>query len=763
MESKVIFRDFQEQQAADHNDLQAYARKSFDDIVHDAITASRRYSGFFTQKTAQAEVQTAPGRFYDVDGGVYALGTTTVQSMVQYLAATSKRIVTIAAYGVENETDTQERDFLTDADTGATEPRAVATTLSRNAVIAFVQGAESGEPSPPVLAATQVRIADVLVDTIQVVSVTMFPQNAVTTIEAIDQRVDVTEAFDAMIGPRVSSLASDLADLANRLNQASLRTDMSNIYLDLARVKATLRFPAAASNYGTDFFLDNSLSDITDSFAQGYDCKVEMGLRFSDANANEFEISLFSANDQNAQVINGVLLPKHTDEVKFQTGAYSSDLGIAQYGYQTVTMKQGYLSRSRLRYGSSYAVCSNSAMWNTGGTNAVPSSVENLYDFGTTEFTAVSAINWIFDGSTFQHEYYYAQNYWYDTWKEPYMYAVTTDHVLTGAFVWQSWLQSNDIWMTKLGIYITVKAAAEDIHLAVCELVAGVPDLSKTIMTITLAAADIVIGWNRIATPYTFLRRGSRYAVVALSNANHRIGIADGQGFLNGTFGYSTDGAYFQGDLTKDMMLEVWGARFNAAQVQIEFAPINLDGGFRDVDILAEMWVPDSCQLLWEMRPSGVGDWQPLLVDNAAVLATAPPLAQFRGRFVGTTDMAPALHLTGSRVHVSRPKVANKHVSTDITLATPSAAIHVIVTLENFDETPHDHTCILKTGTTHTVTETADTTVTTLLDLAAKRYKREYTFNLAGGAVTHFIIIETGATTSSQNLFHVAERDFYSL
>jgi hypothetical protein len=111
--------------------------------------------------------------------------------------------------------------------------------------------------------------------------------------------------------------------------------------------------------------------------------------------------------------------------------------------------------------------------------------------------------------------------------------------------------------------------------------------------------------------------------------------------------------------LTKDLMIQVWGAQFNASQVTIEFAPINLDGGFRYVDILAEMFVPNSCQLIWEMRPGGSGEWMPLTRDNAAtLLATAPVLAQFRGRFDGTRDMQPALKLTGSRVHISRPKLA---------------------------------------------------------------------------------------------------------
>ena len=136
-----------------------------------------------------------------------------------------------------------------------------------------------------------------------------------------------------------------------------------------------------------------------------------------------------------------------------------------------------------------------------------------------------------------------------------------------------------------------------------------------------------------------------------------------------------------------------------------------------------------------------------------------PALAQFRARFVGTLDMQPALALTGSRVHVSRPKTALKHVSTPINLVTASQHIHVLETLENFDETPHDHAIALRVGA---ATVTATTVTTKLTDADAKRYEREAVFDL-GATTSSFRVVTTASTTSPQNTFHVAERDFYTL
>src|SRR5215218_2811597 len=107
MEKIRKFRDYQEEQASDHADLQAYARASFDHIVYDAVTASRRFSGFDTMKTAQAEITIQPGRFFDVLGAVFARASSLKQSMVAYLPASAKRYVTVCAYGNEVDTDVE--------------------------------------------------------------------------------------------------------------------------------------------------------------------------------------------------------------------------------------------------------------------------------------------------------------------------------------------------------------------------------------------------------------------------------------------------------------------------------------------------------------------------------------------------------------------------------------------------------------------------------------------------------------------------------
>ena len=754
MDRQVIFRDYQEQVATDHNNLQDYVQDAMDNIVSDAISAVRKYSGLMVTKTGQVEVTVGAGRVFDA-GAVYGRRTVLTQSLATYVAAAARRIVTVSAFGQEVETDVETRDYLTDVDTGTVEPRAVAMTRSRDVQIVFTAGAEAADPVPPAVPATHVAIANIVLDTTQIVSIQMLDQNAVVSTDALDFRTDLLEAFRAIIEPRVTSLASDLADLANRVSGLSSQSDLSRIFLDLARVKESLRYPDDATGYDSDFFLLDNKSDYNNTQLLGYDAKVQEGIRFNDANKNQFEISLFSANDPNAALAGGYLMPKYTNVLKIQTGAYTESLGIAQYGYQVHSMKVGYMARSRIRYGGSYTVCTNGNSFGTPG-EAAPAT--NLYDFHTTEFTTVQN-----NAATWDHPYAWSRTdyYWLDTWQEPFMYEVTTDLAITGAQVAQTFLVSNDTIATQVGFYITAKGANEDIHIALCEVTAGQPDLTKVCLKTTYPQQNIVGGWNLCPIQPTFLAKGKRYAFVFISNANHQIGMTSGQSYLDGTFFYSTDGIYYMGDLTKDMMLQVYGAQFAASQVAIEFAPINLDGGFRDVDILAEQWVPASCELVYEMRPNGTGEWQPLIKDNAGILAVAPPLAQFRARFIGTSDMMPILHLTGSRVTVSRPKTAFKHVSTKMTvpaMANVANNLTFVNLLEMFDPTPHTYSISVRVGSTDYAPVT---TVTELKDATAKRYQKTYTFSLPAGT-TQFTIVQNGTTNSPQVTYHVAERTFYT-
>lgn len=755
MERKRIFRQFQEHVYTDHNLLQDWAQQAIDHIVFDGFTMSLMYTGFAVTKTAQAQVTIAAGRMYAANGAVHGLESATVQSLVANLASATKRYVTISAHATTVEEDNQTRDFIVNVETREAQPSPVDMTRRRAANLTFTAGSESADPQKSAPPSGHVVIAYVLLDTTQVVSVEQVTANELPSLEDHEQRLVSLEAWRAVTEPRINAISSDVAAINNQLGQTSDIELVRNLAFDVARLKELAEIEDGAVAYGADRFLDTEESDIEDDLSQGYDAKVEEGIRFPDANADEFELELFSALDPNASLANGFLLPRYADEFRYGNLEYHSNLGIAQYGFQSVDMVQLSMSRVRVRFGEVMSVCSNSRWWNTGSYN----SVTGTFQRGAETFQVLTTV-------TGRHQFIRLRKIFYDRFTEPYWTALVTNHSVSGAQVAQTFLNPNDMWATKISLYFYAKGGAENVNVSICELANGVPNLERTIMKTTLAHASIVErAWTDVAIPPTLLNAGKRYAIVLVSNANHIIGMSSGNKVIDGTFFYSTDGVYFQGDLVKDMLFKVFGAKFESPQVTIELAAFNLDGGIRYLDYMADMAIPTSTDLILEVRPNGSGEWYPVALEGIAALNAAPPLLQARLRFVGTRDIMAGIKLTGSRVFVARPKTTFVHVSKMFDTGGDVTNMTVKVLLEYFDDTagggntPHDLDCVLVTDPEGTpAIENPDSSSDVVLEVqegGKRRVLRTFVFTPA--AEDQYAIKLSGTTNSAGNTFHVAE------
>ena len=752
MTKAVIFRDYQEQQSADHNNLQDFLREGLGFVSKDAITLNPRYAGFAAAKTGQTQLTVQPGRMYANDGTIYAKRETLVQSLSTYLPLTAMRYVRLSVFGQVNDVDIQERDFIVDVATRQTDPDSVAMTRSRDAVLVLTPGSESAEPLPPASIASYVAIADILLDTTQIVSVTMLTNNEVASTESLDGRTDLLEEFKKQVEYRILAMSSDIAALKAQTNQSAAQTDMRQVYQDLALLKATEGIPQDSVDYAADRFLDDSMTDGANALNLGYSARIEEGVRFPWANMDVKPLNIFSQSDPNASVNNGLLLPAFTSELKLAVSTYYASLGMAQYGFQTFDMVKKEMSRTVIRYGQTYTACTNSAWWNA-ATNWDP--IARTFQRGgeTFQIDPGSVIPAQFGGTVYGTVRY--QQIWIDTVNSSYWDKVTTNIQISGAQIAQTFLASNDMWATKLGFYLAEKASNDAISLTLCEITAGVPDLSKVILHQSVDTTSLVSGqWVRALIQPTFLSGGKKYAMVLTSNANHKVGMASGQSYIDGTFFYSTDGSYYLGDLTKDMMFEVWGAKFNAPQVTIELEAWNLDGGIKAVMLNFDGIIPASCDLVFEVQPNGTGVWIPLQVGDDA-FASTPPLVRARLRFSGTRDMMPGIKLTNSEMTLGRPATAFTHVSTMRTLDGPSSDITVEIDVEAYNETPHDISCELWSGSPLAKTNPA-TTTTTVVDANNGRLKKTYHFTPS--AISSFAIVTKGATNSAGNTFHVAQR-----
>jgi hypothetical protein len=109
--------------------------------------------------------------------------------------------------------------------------------------------------------------------------------------------------------------------------------------------------------------------------------------------------------------------------------------------------------------------------------------------------------------------------------------------------------------------------------------------------------------------------------------------------------------------------------------------------------------------------------------------------------------------MPGAQVIVSRPKTAFTWVSEDKTLGSATTSIKIITDLQSYDETKHDCTVSLRTGSTLATTETAD--IVQDETLANGTIRRTSVFNIASASKYQVRIV--GSTTTAAELFLVSE------
>ena len=149
MEKQVIFRDRQELQSADLNNIESYAAASLQHLTQDAISKSLHFTGGLVSAASATEVTVASLRFYN-DGKVYVSEQEQTLNLFQYLPLVTKKCVAVVLWGQETDTLVEPRDFLIDLTTGATQPDISPGELAR--IVSFCSlsmvYSSSGIPAP---------------------------------------------------------------------------------------------------------------------------------------------------------------------------------------------------------------------------------------------------------------------------------------------------------------------------------------------------------------------------------------------------------------------------------------------------------------------------------------------------------------------------------------------------------------------------------------------------------------------------------------
>jgi hypothetical protein len=820
MEDAVIFAEHQQVTTTDANNLGQFPRSTIDHLMTD-LGPGFKYTGFASTITATTKVTVGAGRLYSAEGPVYynddAGGTEL--DFIANLPVVAKRFAAIVAWGIEIDTDTQPRTFITNVAQRTTEARVTSTRSSRHANVQFILGVEGADPDRPTVASNYLVIAWVILNTTGVESVVMEDTNRARSIEDLDADIGLLNAWRTLFGQRLDTLATELAALAARINGLAPMDVLLRLIVDVVRLKEKADLPDTYSAWSSDYFLDASESEPTHV---DYLARIEEGIRFSHAAENTVNLELVNPIDSNVMVDGSdFMLPRYREIRRlanvattitqnpilgyepvvvwdyvtyyqvvgppgipgYKYGAYyqniiyrpiygevTNEIAISQFASQTFTYRKHYPVRYRVRWGAPYYWSSRINFW-----------WNREYDPIYWAFwRGVPDVSWLlWPGPPYdpfpkpglwawQYGWTRTNWFWSDYVTDYYYWdRIETSHTVNGSVMSQTFLNSQDGWLTGFHLFFSRKANAGDVYVLLCETYENGQPNAEAVLAVsaTLPPSAIQI-WpkpTRIQFTPTLIQQGKRYAIVMLTQGNHYVATTEANQLTNGTLFYSTDSAWFQGlgDMSRDICFEAIFAEFEDNHVSVQIEPATLSGGIAAVDINADAIIPAGTTLTFEGQVAG--DWVPL--DDPGpdattpVLVGLPPLINMRITMQGTTGLMPGIYLGNrSRMYTWRGRSDFTHISELRTM--PGAVTKVIVTLrlENWRDTPHHScTCKLLRGAGYTTEELVDVVVDEFAPDDPNALIRKLTFSGLPSITTYKIKI-TGTTDNVLTPFHVAER-----
>jgi hypothetical protein len=744
MEKQVIYRDRQELQAADLNNTQAWADEAQRHLVSDAITPERQFVGLTVTARSATEIEVAPGRLYDGQSGrVFAIESAQVHSVFAMLPLQDQKWLAVSAFGQEEDTDIQPRDFLIDLQTREVEPEAVAMQRRRVAVVHIAQGLESPTPERPEPPTGYTLLAHVRLSPTGVQEVVLATSRKLPNLFAVEQRLRAAEGWITSAEPRIAHIMSDIAGLASDLSTRASLEHVAQLGIDMAKIKERMEIPDDYVFYGADHYLDARESDTAHP---AYSAEAFEGIRPPVMASQTGELALLNPMDPEARVsAAGLLLPAFDEITRLRMETRAGEITINQYQYQTFNAVQRTISRERVRYGETLTYCTNSSFWRSG----VYDPVTGILRRGNETWQVAPEDR----AAALGHAFVRVTRVWIDRWEEPYWDVVTETHTVQGSVLAQTVLMAQTGWLTSLEVFVTSADPSGGLTVLVTEAALGQPDVAKVLARATLAPGVVTAGWLKVTLPDPLLvEAGKRYAIVLASGAAHRVGFTNGTEYTQGLLMYAQDGAYFTAAAERDLMLRLNFARFASPRAVVQMQPLQLAGGIQELDMLYESATPAGCSLVWEYQTGGL--WRPVTVNNPPQFGGAA-LVPLRAVFIGTSDLMPAIRPGTAQVTVRRRGTAFTHISTPRTLATPSQNVRVRLLLEDFDPaSPSGHAvgCQLIVGDSVVDPSSSRDEI-----VDGRSRWREYRFALASPVTSYRIRIDGHGVTSAYP-WHVAER-----
>lgn len=715
---RVLIDNLQQVTVEDFNNFGLFPQQTNDAYMAD-LGPGAGFAGFSVVQSDVAEVTVGAGRLYVTDGRVF-FNTTEggeVIDLLPLLPVVTRKYVVIAAWGTEVETETEPRSFLTDAVTRTTVARVVATEARRHANLSAVAGLESPDPAIPAVASNYLAVAYVLLDPTGIVSITMVEANRVQSLKLHTARLNEIDAWRSRTGTQIDTLRTDIASLAAQLRGLAPLDFVLRVAIEVARVKEVLNLPDTYTAWGSDHFLT---TDESDTLHVDFLCKIEEGIRYAPAAQRDAQFGLLNPLDPLVNNQSNFILPSYTEQPRLEVLGNDSELSISQYQHQTISYELMTKTRTRIRWGTAFYVCSNGSWWYApSGVDYATSAYERSFEGNARNVGGMSPnTDLVYDpirniltrpgtGETFQildvqdnptHTVVRLVQFWVDEIIDSYYWRqIVSVQGLNGSIVAQTFLNSQGGWLTSIDLFFTRIAAAGDVNVMICETDGtGAPQFNRVVgmATVTAPFLRVAPAQTRFNFIPTYLSKGTRYAIVIQTPGNHFIALVNNNKFAQGSLFQSTDGAWSMGDLQRDITFRLNFAQFDNTRIAVQLLSLELNGGIGAIDLNYDSVKPPGTNIDFEIQFNGV--WKPLGYYASNPLVSLPPLLPLRVVLSGTTDAMPGIGLgVNSRALTFRPRPDLRHISTARTMPAPVQTVYVDVRIEAWRGAPY-HTCLVR-------------------------------------------------------------------
>lgn len=773
MEKLRYFRDRQEARAEDVMDIETFAQESSDHIVADGITNKRRYVDFVVTKETGTSIRVGTGRLYD-GGKRYVAEQETVipmsVSQVGGMPVLNKKIVSVYVYKNEIDTEIQERDFEIDADNQIVEPQPVPMLKLRKAEVQVKGGQESVVPEAPSLPDGAVEIAQILLTTEGIPDsggITRVEANVLPSVEENAAEIVSLNAFKNEIKPKVSALSTEMAALKVLTEGKAGVAALIGMMGDLAVLKERAQLPSSYAQYHSDLFVnldhtDTALTGTGDAATAIVDDR--QGLTFPYAAKATPTLALFNQYDEKVyKTATDFVLPAFDSEKVVEVTGDAGEISISQYAVQ-LTQTVAYTVYEQIWHaGETITVGGGAADW--GG-------FSNGFEWGAAHIAPYA--EGLANGTVTQAEYDAAwwEGYSYSggetnptTFTYPGYYesvpvikykTETTQVGYNGSVVAQTFVAPRGMWLTKLDLFFTKKGAVGDVKVFIVDTTdSGTPDPKRVLTQVNLPVADIKTGGlpTPVTLPPAWLEAGRRLSVLLVTEGSHFVAFGNSGATTNGTFFYGTDGAFFQGDPTKDLRFALYAAAFKSPRTEVNLQGVSLAGGMADLRIATQAITPEGTRLAFEVYHNST--WHPL--SEPGVFSTLPEIVNLRAVFFGTRDAQPGFQLGSGKVLAFRSADALVHFSDEITLDAAKTNFRVDIQVTDWDAVKNTLDVKILTGGTFATVNSPSATV--IEDIPGKRGKIiKKTFALGGAVSSYKIKTIGGRAASTDPLFTIRKR-----